>query len=104
MATLALFVYVILHWALQALIWLVIISVILSWLVGFEIINLRNRTAYNIVRLIDGATRPLLKPIRRIVPPLGGLDLSPMIFVVVLGAVDSVLLPAAVSAIANRFG
>ncbi len=104
MATLALFVYVILHWALQALIWLVIISVILSWLVGFEIINLRNRTAYNIVRLIDGATQPLLRPIRRVIPPLGGLDLSPMIFVVVLGAVDTVLLPALVNAIAIRFG
>jgi YggT family protein len=103
-ATLALFVYVILHWALQALIWLVIISVILSWLVGFEIINLRNRTAYNIVRLIDGATQPLLRPIRRVIPPLGGLDLSPMIFVVVLGAVDTVLLPALVNAIAIRFG
>ena len=104
MGTLAFFVYYIVHVLLNVLIWLVIISVILSWLVGFEIINLRNRTAASIVHMIDSATRPLLRPIRRVIPPLGGLDLSPLIFVVVLGAVDTILLPAAVDAIRGRFG
>ncbi|HTX50633.1 MAG TPA: YggT family protein [Caulobacteraceae bacterium] len=104
MATLALFIFVIVHWLLQALIWLVIVAVIVDWLVNFQIINMRNRLAYNVVHMLQSATRPLLRPIQRVVPSLGGLDLSPMIFVIVVGAVDAVLLPAAYGAIVGAVG
>jgi len=55
---------------------------------------MRNRTANQIVRFIDAATRPILRPLRRIIPPLGGLDLTPMIVIIVLAGADDILRPA----------
>ena len=53
--------------------------VISSWLVGFGIINLRNPTARSIVSAIERLVQPAIRPIQRIIPPLGGLDLSPIV-------------------------
>ena len=94
MIALILFVSFVVHCLLQAVIWLIIASVILSWLIAFDVINMRNRTANQIVRFIDAATRPILRPLRRIIPPLGNLDLTPMIVVIVLLGTDDILLPA----------
>jgi|ERR1700761_4045055 YggT family protein len=63
---------------------LVIVSAILSWLVAFDVINLRNPTAYRIVRGLDALVEPLLRPIRRIMPNLGGIDISPIILLLLL--------------------
>ena len=94
MAALLQFLYLILHWLIQAVIWLIIAEVIASWLVAFDVINMRNRMANQVVRMLDMATRPILRPVRRIVPPMGGLDLSPFIVTLVLVAADQTLLPA----------
>jgi YggT family protein len=64
--------------------WLIIISVVMSWLVAFGVVNTRNQLVYRIVDIINRVTEPLLRPIRRIVPPLGGLDLSPMILLLII--------------------
>ncbi|HLY79905.1 MAG TPA: YggT family protein [Caulobacteraceae bacterium] len=87
------FLYIIVHLLIQAVIWLIVAWVIVSWLVNFDVINMRNRMANQVVRMLDQVTRPILKPVRRIIPPLGGLDISPMIVVIVLGAADQALLP-----------
>ena len=94
MATLILFVSFVIHCLLQVVIWLIFASVIASWLVAFDVINMRNRTANQIVRFIDGATRPILRPFRRVIPPLGNLDLTPMIVVILLLGTDEILRPA----------
>ena len=94
MIALILFVSFVVHCLLQAVIWLIIASVILSWLIAFDVINMRNRIANQIARFIDAATRPILRPLRRIIPPLGNLDLTPMIVVIVLLGTDDILLPA----------
>jgi YggT family protein len=64
--------------------WVVIIYVVISWLVAFDIINTRN----NFVRMVGDAlyrlTEPALRPIRRVMPNLGGVDLSPMILILLL--------------------
>jgi len=78
---------------LQLLIWAIIISAVLSWLVAFDVINLRNRFVYNVSRFLDAVTRPVLAPVQRIIPPLGGVDISPIIVILVLQGASSYLLP-----------
>ena len=63
--------------------WVIIASVIASWLVNFGVINIHNQFARMIVSALYGLTEPLFAQVRRILPPFGGLDLSPI--VVLLG-------------------
>jgi len=75
-------------WLLQELIslywWVIIIAVVMSWLVAFGVVNTFNPFARSIVRFLDAVTEPVFRQIRRIVPPIGGLDLSPLIVLILL--------------------
>ncbi len=62
-------------------IWVIIASAILSWLVVFNVVNVRNRFVYQVGRLLDGLTDPPLRLIRRVVPLIGGIDLSPIVLI-----------------------
>ena len=62
----------------------ILVSIVLSWLIAFDVLNLRNRVAYALWDFCNRLTNPLLNPIRRILPSLGGLDLSPMILMLLL--------------------
>ena len=73
-----------LYFALNIVWWLIIISVVASWLVAFGVINTRNMTVYRILDMLNRATEPLYRPIRRIIPPMGGLDLAPMILILII--------------------
>jgi YggT family protein len=68
---------------LSIIYWVVIASVVASWLIAFGVVNTRNRAVYMIVDSLNRMTEPLYRPIRRLLPQMGGLDLSPM--VVLLG-------------------
>lgn len=92
MASLILFVFFILGSLLNLLKWAVIISAIISWLVAFDVINLRNRAVYSISRFLDAVTAPLLAPLRRVIPPLGGVDITPIILFLIIVGVQSFLL------------
>jgi YggT family protein len=94
MVALIQFLFLILHYLIQAVIWFIIAYVIMTWLVSFDVINMRNRFANQTVRFLERVNRPLLRPVSRIIPTIGGLDLSPMIIIIVLTAADQVLLPA----------
>ena len=59
--------------------WVVVIAVIVSWLIAFNVINLHNNFVRQLVRFLDALTEPVFRQIRRIVPPISGLDLSPII-------------------------
>ncbi len=59
--------------------WIVIASVVASWLVAFNVINTRNRFVYLVMDFLYRATEPVLRPIRRFIPNLGGIDFSPII-------------------------
>ncbi len=72
----------------------VVVAVILSWLISFDIINLRNRTAYQIVSMLQNVNDRLLYPIRRFVPPIAGLDFSPLIFLFLCRVIQQVLIRA----------
>ncbi len=71
---------------IQLIIFVVIINAILSWLIAFDVLNVRNPTIYRIVRALDAITEPLLRPIRRFIPNLGGIDLSPIVLILLLQA------------------
>ena len=64
--------------------WLIIISVVASWLVAFGVINTRNPTVYRILDMLNRVTDPIFRPIRRLLPPMGGLDLSPMVVLLII--------------------
>jgi YggT family protein len=59
--------------------WVVVVSVVLSWLVAFDVLNTRSQAAQTIWRTVDALTEPLLRPIRSVLPNVGGLDISPLI-------------------------
>ena len=71
--------------AIELYMWIVVIGVVLSWLVAFNVINTSNKFVYMIGDFCYRATEPILGPIRRRLPNLGGLDISPL--VVILGLV-----------------
>ena len=64
--------------------WVVIITVILSWLITFNIVNTTNRLIYAIMEFCRRVTEPILYPIRNFLPTLGGIDISPIILIFIL--------------------
>ena len=87
------FIYFIVDTLLNLLVWAIIVSAILSWLVVFDVINLRNRFVYNVARFLEAVTRPVLAPFQKIIPPLGGVDISPIIVILILQGARLYLLP-----------
>ena len=69
---------------LRLYIYAVIIGAVLSWLVGFGVVNRHNRFVYVVGDFFDRITEPALAPIRRIMPNLGGVDLSPLVLILLL--------------------
>ena len=65
-------------------IWLLIAQAVLSWLVAFGIVNRYNRVVATIGDFLWRVTEPLLRPIRRVLPDLGGIDISPVILILLL--------------------
>jgi len=65
--------------------WAVIISVVLTWLVQFNVINTSNRMVYQIGDFLYRITEPAMRPIRQVIPSVGGIDLSPLIVILILG-------------------
>ena len=80
---------------LSLLYWAIIISAVMSWLIAFDIINLRNQFVYNVHRFLDAVTRPVLAPFQRIIPTLGGVDISPIIVLLIIVGIQRYLLPMA---------
>jgi YggT family protein len=78
--------------AIEFYIWLVIIQAILSWLVAFNVVNTSNRFVYMVGDFLYRITAPALKPIRRFIPNLGGIDLSPLVLILALIFLKGVLL------------
>ncbi len=70
--------------ALDLYMWVVIIGVILSWLVSFNVVNTSNRFVYMVGDLTFRLTEPALGRIRRFMPNLGGLDISPVVLILFL--------------------
>jgi YggT family protein len=63
----------------QILRWAIIIYAVMSWLVAFNVVNLHSPFVRAVIETLDRILNPLLRPIRRVMPDLGGIDLSPMV-------------------------
>jgi YggT family protein len=63
-------------------IWLLIASAVLSWLIAFNVVNTRNPIVHNVGEFLYRVTEPLLRPIRNMLPNLGGIDISPVILII----------------------
>ncbi|MSO75094.1 MAG: YggT family protein [Alphaproteobacteria bacterium] len=68
----------------QIYIYLLIASALISWLSSLNIINVRHRAVYLAMSFLYRITEPALRPIRRIIPSIGGIDVSPVILIIVL--------------------
>ncbi|MGO9544642.1 MAG: YggT family protein [Rhodomicrobium sp.] len=73
-----------LAWVIDLYIFVVFVSVILSWLIAFDVVNRRNRAIYLIADSFNRMTMPALRPIRNALPDFGGLDISPVILLLIL--------------------
>ncbi|PCJ69939.1 MAG: hypothetical protein COA62_10615 [Rhodobiaceae bacterium] len=62
-------------------IWVVIANAILSWLIAFNVVNTQNRFVYGVADVLYKVTEPVMGPIRRVMPNLGGIDLSPIVLI-----------------------
>ncbi len=73
-------------------IWVVIASAILSWLIAFNVVNTNNRVVLSIADMLYRVTEPALRPIRNILPNLGGIDISPVILILFMLFIRDVVL------------
>jgi YggT family protein len=77
---------------LQLYWWVVLAMIIMSWLISFNVINTRNQFVESVWRILNQLTEPVLRPIRRVMPNFSGLDLSPIIFFIILFFIERVII------------
>lgn len=73
--------------------WVILIQVILSWLIVFNVLNTSSQGVRTVVRALDRITAPLYRPLRRILPDFGGIDFAPLIVILLIVFIRSKLLP-----------
>jgi YggT family protein len=81
------------NWLIGLYMWIVVAAVIMSWLIAFNVINPYNQFVRSLWMGFNAMTEPLLRPIRRLLPDLGGIDISPMVLILSLVFVQSVAIP-----------
>src|SRR5579864_5095553 len=79
--------------ALTLYMWIVIAMAIFSWLVAFNVVNTRNPVVHMVGDFLYRITEPVLRPIRNMMPNLGGIDISPVILILIILFIESVLFP-----------
>jgi YggT family protein len=76
---------------LDLYVWLLIAAAILSWLVAFNVVNTRNQFVAAVAEFLYRITEPVLAPIRRALPNLGGLDISPIVLILIMMFIQRVI-------------
>ncbi|QNQ08976.1 YggT family protein [Sphingomonas alpina] len=74
--------------------WIIIVQAILSWLLAFNVISTYNDTVRTVWEALKRMTEPLYRPIRRILPDFGTLDLSPLVVLLIIYIIQTILIPA----------
>jgi len=69
---------------LNILWWIIIVQAVMSWLIAFNVINTHNDFVGQLWYVLDRITEPLYRPFRRIMPDFGGIDLTPMVVLILL--------------------
>ncbi len=78
---------------LQLYVYVLIASAVLSWLIAFNVVNTRNQFVAAVAEFLYKITEPVLRPIRNMMPNLGGLDISPIIIILIIIFIQSVVIP-----------
>jgi YggT family protein len=78
--------------ALQLYIYLLIAAAVLSWLIAFNVVNTRNQAVAMIGDFLFRITEPALRPIRNMLPNLGGIDISPIILILLIILIENIIL------------
>ena len=76
---------------LNVLFWIIIIQVIMSWLLAFNVLNTSSNGVRTVAVALDRVTAPLYRPIRRILPDFGGLDFSPLVILLLIEVIEKLL-------------
>lgn len=98
------FIFFVANAILTLLWWAIVISAILSWLFAFDVINHRNRFVSQLAYALDRITGPVMAPFRRFIPPLGGIDVTPIVVLILIRGIQAYLLPAAHQAALSLVG
>ncbi|WP_135212768.1 YggT family protein [Vitreimonas flagellata] len=85
--------YQLIHTVLGLLVVVLIVHVVLSWLFAFDIVSRRNELVSGIWRFTSAITEPMLRPLRRLIPPIAGVDLSVLVLLLVIVLVRDSVLP-----------
>jgi YggT family protein len=88
------------YYLLQLYVYVLIAGAVLSWLIAFNVVNTRSPFVNMVGTLLYQLTEPVLRPVRRVLPAMSGLDLSPIVVILIIFFIQSVVLPN----IARAFG
>ncbi len=83
----------ILNLVIHLYIMVIIAQVAVSWLIAFDVINSGNPQAQNLVRLLRKITDPVYKPIQKYIPPIGGIDITPLVVIIGLSLLQRLIVP-----------
>lgn len=74
--------------------WIIVVQAILSWLIAFNVINTHSEFVRSVWNALQRMTEPMYRPIRRILPDFGALDLSPLVVLLILYILSNIVLPS----------
>ena len=97
-------VFQILQLILNVVWWIIIVQAILSWLIAFNVINTHSDFVRSVWTALQRMTEPLYRPIRRVLPDFGALDLAPLVVLLLIAALNIILDNAAASYLASNGG
>jgi YggT family protein len=80
--------------AIDIYIAIIVVQVIVTWLIAFDVINAANEQARNLVTLLKKLTDPVYKPLQKYIPPIGGIDITPLVVIILLCIIRSILIGA----------
>jgi YggT family protein len=80
-------------WLLGLYVFILIVTAVMSWMIAFDVINTRNNIVRSVMYTLEALTKPVVRPIRRYVPPFGALDMSFLILFVLIQLIRAVIIP-----------
>ena len=83
-----------LNLAVDIYIAIIVVQVAVSWLIAFDVINAENQQARNLMNLLNRATEPVYRPLKKYIPPIGGIDITPLIVILLLSIARSIVIGA----------
>ncbi|ESZ86033.1 MAG: hypothetical protein Q27BB25_16270 [Blastomonas sp. CACIA14H2] len=78
---------------LQVVTWFIIIQIVLSWLIAFNVVSMQNDLVRQLVESLHRITEPLYRPVRKILPDLGMIDLAPMVVILIVMILRNSIIP-----------